>query len=241
MGRAPGGHPAVVAACSRRGRRRARRGFPGSLSPFRPRPAYATRSRTRCTCSTTTRVAVIGRTVLEELLRLAELHGFHSVIARIAGSNDASIRLHAACGFELVGTEREVGRKFGRWLDVGRCKDFCNPVSQKGSLLRRCRWRAAQPTGSDALSNSHPGVPFVVDRTDLRAQGREAVAPHRSSGAGLKPHRCYTVLARGEVEAVSRRDRLRARERRRDTSRARPGTPVSGTRVRRSWGPGVLR
>jgi phosphinothricin acetyltransferase len=40
------------------------------------------------------------------------------VIARITGENKASIGLHAGCGFELVGTEREVGRKFGRWLDV---------------------------------------------------------------------------------------------------------------------------
>jgi phosphinothricin acetyltransferase len=40
------------------------------------------------------------------------------VIARITGANDASIALHAACGFETVGTEREVGRKFGQWLDV---------------------------------------------------------------------------------------------------------------------------
>ena len=40
------------------------------------------------------------------------------MIARIVGDNDASIRLHASCGFVIVGTEREVGRKFGRWLDV---------------------------------------------------------------------------------------------------------------------------
>ena len=60
----------------------------------------------------------IGRLLLEELLRLAAAHGFHSVIARIAGENEASIALHSACGFEIVGTEREVGRKFGQWLDV---------------------------------------------------------------------------------------------------------------------------
>ena len=39
-------------------------------------------------------------------------------MARIVGGHEASIALHRACGFELVGTEREVGRKFGRWLDV---------------------------------------------------------------------------------------------------------------------------
>jgi phosphinothricin acetyltransferase len=40
------------------------------------------------------------------------------VIARTTGDNAPSIALHQACGFTLVGTEREVGRKFGRWLDV---------------------------------------------------------------------------------------------------------------------------
>jgi phosphinothricin acetyltransferase len=39
-------------------------------------------------------------------------------MARIGGENEASVALHASCGFEIVGTEREVGRKFGRWLDV---------------------------------------------------------------------------------------------------------------------------
>ena len=53
-----------------------------------------------------------------ELIGLATQHGFHSVIARVGGDNLASIALHQACGFTLVGVEREVGRKFGRWLDV---------------------------------------------------------------------------------------------------------------------------
>jgi phosphinothricin acetyltransferase len=60
----------------------------------------------------------IGTRVLDELIGLAQAHGFHSIVARITGDNDASIALHASCGFVLVGTEREVGRKFGRWLDV---------------------------------------------------------------------------------------------------------------------------
>ena len=51
-------------------------------------------------------------------MRLATAHGFHSVIGRIVGGHDASIALHRALGFDDVGTEREVGRKFGRWLDV---------------------------------------------------------------------------------------------------------------------------
>jgi phosphinothricin acetyltransferase len=39
-------------------------------------------------------------------------------MGRIVGGHDASIALHRSCGFELIGVEREIGRKFGRWLDV---------------------------------------------------------------------------------------------------------------------------
>jgi phosphinothricin acetyltransferase len=56
--------------------------------------------------------------VLAELLALATAHGFHAVMGRIVGGHEASIALHESCGFGLVGVEREVGRKFGRWLDV---------------------------------------------------------------------------------------------------------------------------
>ena len=53
-----------------------------------------------------------------ELLAGYRASGFHTVIARIEAGGTASRELHAKCGFELVGIEREVGRKFDRWLDV---------------------------------------------------------------------------------------------------------------------------
>jgi len=90
----------------------------GSLSPFRDRPAYSTTVEDSVYVREDQRGTGVGRRVLDELLDVAATHGFHSVIARIVGGNDASIALHRAAGFELVGTEREVGRKFRRWLDV---------------------------------------------------------------------------------------------------------------------------
>jgi L-amino acid N-acyltransferase YncA len=107
-----GGHPALVAALDGE-----IVGF-GSLSVFRSRPAYATTVEDSVYLLGGHQGVGIGTRLLAELLRMAAAHGFHAVIARITGENEASIRLHAACGFELVGTEREVGRKFGRWLDV---------------------------------------------------------------------------------------------------------------------------
>ena len=90
----------------------------GSLGPYRSRPAYATTVEDSVYVRRDRRGAGYGRAVLAELVRLGTVHGFHSVRARVAGGHEASVGLHVACGFELVGVEREVGRKFGRWLDV---------------------------------------------------------------------------------------------------------------------------
>jgi len=90
----------------------------GSLSPYRTRPAYSTTVEDSVYVRADQRGRGVGRFLLDHLLDVASRHGFHSVIARIVGGNDASIALHRAAGFELVGVEREVGRKFRRWLDV---------------------------------------------------------------------------------------------------------------------------
>jgi phosphinothricin acetyltransferase len=60
----------------------------------------------------------LGQALLEDLVARGRDHGFHSMMARIVGGHDTSIALHERCGFEIVGVEREVGRKFNRWLDV---------------------------------------------------------------------------------------------------------------------------
>lgn len=107
-----GAHPAVVATDGT-----SILGF-GSLSPFRSRPAYATTVEDSVYVERSHRGVGVGRLVLEELIRLAGSQGFHTIIARIVDHNEVSIGLHQSCGFEVVGTEREVGRKHGRWLDV---------------------------------------------------------------------------------------------------------------------------
>ncbi|MGH9080591.1 MAG: GNAT family N-acetyltransferase [Acidimicrobiales bacterium] len=108
-----GPYPAVVAVDDTG----AIAGF-GSLSAYRDRPSYATTVEDSVYVDGDHRGCGVGRSLLEELIVLAEQHGFHSMIARIGGANQASIGLHLACGFEMVGVEREIGRKFNRWLDV---------------------------------------------------------------------------------------------------------------------------
>jgi phosphinothricin acetyltransferase len=89
-----------------------------SLSPYRDRPGYRTTVEDSIYVADDHRGAGVGRALLEEIVGVARERGFHSVMARIVSDHTASIRLHAAVGFEHVGVEREVGRKFGRWLDV---------------------------------------------------------------------------------------------------------------------------
>ena len=89
-----------------------------SLSPFRDRPAYNSTVEDSVYVRHDQRGAGVGRLLLTELVSLAAQHGFHTVIARIVGDHAASIELHRRLGFEEVGLEREVGRKFGKWLDV---------------------------------------------------------------------------------------------------------------------------
>ncbi|MCU1353547.1 MAG: sortase-like acyltransferase [Acidimicrobiales bacterium] len=90
----------------------------GSLSPYRDRPAYVTTVEDSVYVDRAHHGAGVGRSILTELVRLATAHGFHTVMARVVGGHEASIALHRSVGFELIGTEREVGRKLGRWLDV---------------------------------------------------------------------------------------------------------------------------
>ncbi len=107
-----GAYPAVVAVAGSEVV-----GF-GSLSPYRSRPAYSTTVEDSVYVRHDVQGRGVGRLVLHELVRLATAHGFHTVMARVVDSHDVSIALHRGCGFRLVGVEREVGRKFGRWLDV---------------------------------------------------------------------------------------------------------------------------
>lgn len=89
-----------------------------SMSPYRDRPAYSTSVEDSVYVRRDQQGKGVGRLLLTELIALATSHGFHAMFARIVAGHDASIALHSAQGFEMVGTEREVGRKFGRWLDV---------------------------------------------------------------------------------------------------------------------------
>jgi len=90
----------------------------GSLSAFRPRPGYRFTAEDSIYVRQDFRGRGIGASLLDLLVDAARRGQFHSVMALIDGDNAVSVRLHERFGFRHVGTFREVGFKFGRWLDV---------------------------------------------------------------------------------------------------------------------------
>ena len=92
--------------------------LPGHHGEYRDRAAYKTSVENSVYVRRNLSRSGIGKLILTNLLEQAADSGFHVVMARIEASSDASRGLHAACGFQLVGIEREIGRKFGKWRDV---------------------------------------------------------------------------------------------------------------------------
>lgn len=61
----------------------------------------------------------LGTALYQQLLERLSASGYHLVIGGVALPNAASVALHEKMGFEKVAQFREVGFKFGRWIDVG--------------------------------------------------------------------------------------------------------------------------
>ena len=88
-------------------------------SPFRPRPAYRFALEDSIYLVPEAQRQGVGRLLLAELLARCEAAGARQMFAVIGDSaNAGSIGVHRACGFEVLGTMRSAGWKFGRWLDV---------------------------------------------------------------------------------------------------------------------------
>jgi phosphinothricin acetyltransferase len=91
--------------------------------------AYASKWKGRCAYRYSVEATVyleegstgkgIGSKLYKELLAELRSRKIHIVMGGIALPNDASVALHERLGFEKVGQFREVGWKFGNWIDVG--------------------------------------------------------------------------------------------------------------------------
>lgn len=89
-----------------------------SLSKWSDRAAYSETAETSFYVQEEHRGKGVGRKLKQAVIDEARRLGFHSLIARVAQGSDESIHLNESFGFVRVGTLREVGRKFGRLLDV---------------------------------------------------------------------------------------------------------------------------
>lgn len=60
----------------------------------------------------------LGKLLMQTLIERARTLGKHVMVAAIEANNTGSVRLHASLGFAHVGHMKEVGTKFGAWLDL---------------------------------------------------------------------------------------------------------------------------
>jgi phosphinothricin acetyltransferase len=90
----------------------------GSISFYRDRPGYRTSVENSVYVRPDHQRAGVGSALLDDLIDNARNHGFHAMFARIVDAQPASVELHRRHGFEMVGIEREAGRKFGKFRDV---------------------------------------------------------------------------------------------------------------------------
>lgn len=86
---------------------------------WRVRPAYRHSAETTVYVDAEARSRGIGKMLCEELIRRLGEKGVHAAVAGIALPNEASQGLHERLGFEKVAHFSEIGRKHGKWIDVG--------------------------------------------------------------------------------------------------------------------------
>jgi phosphinothricin acetyltransferase len=90
----------------------------GSLSAWSPKGGYRTTVEASVYVAPAHHGSGIGTRLLQDLIARARSLGVHVIVARISTENRISLQLVAHCGFTPVGTMRESGFKFDRYVDV---------------------------------------------------------------------------------------------------------------------------
>ena len=90
----------------------------GTFGDFRAWPGYRHSVELSVYIHADRRGRGLGHAIVGELIAAASTLGKHALIAGIDGGNMASIRLHERAGFVEVARMPDIGRKFGRWLDL---------------------------------------------------------------------------------------------------------------------------
>ena len=86
--------------------------------PMKARPAYRWSCEVSIYLESGRRRTGGGRALYEALFERLTSRGYRTAIAGMTLPNDASVGMHAALGFEPIGTYRRIGWKHDRWHDV---------------------------------------------------------------------------------------------------------------------------
>jgi len=89
-----------------------------ALSPVSRRPVYAGVTEESVYVAPAARGRGVGRALLEAMCLASEAAGIWTMQTGIFPENAASLALHEACGFRVLGVRERIGRHFGRWRDV---------------------------------------------------------------------------------------------------------------------------
>ena len=89
-----------------------------SLTPWSDRCAYSDTAEISLYIDEAHRGKGIGKKLMSEIIEAGYRAKLHTVIARIAEGNEISVQMHKQRGFTVIGNMKEVGRKFGKLLDV---------------------------------------------------------------------------------------------------------------------------
>jgi phosphinothricin acetyltransferase len=89
-----------------------------SFGEFRVRPGYRFSAEHTVHVRADRRGHGIGQALVTRLIELATASGKHVLIGGVDAENEASLRFHERLGFERVAHFKQVGFKFGRWLDL---------------------------------------------------------------------------------------------------------------------------
>jgi phosphinothricin acetyltransferase len=89
-----------------------------ALAPTSSRHVYRGVARSAVYVAAKVRGHGVGRSLMDALIARAERDGIWTIEAWMFPENEASVALHLACGFRVVGTRERIGQRDGIWRDV---------------------------------------------------------------------------------------------------------------------------